>query len=128
MEISIFKRDFPVNIIFSFILIFMVWQFGEISRISGIVLLLCMAFYLFLTIRAAIKSKVEDGGEDTSSDIYKYFNRKLDSIIPSETTSDAILSILFCIVGLTAIILGGDMVVDNASAIASAWGLSDTLI
>ncbi len=127
VEASIFRRDFPVNIAFSLILLFMAWQLGQISRISGAVLLLLMLLYILITIRSAIKGKTE-GEEDTASDIYKYFNRKLDNIIPSQKASDAVLSVLFCIVGLAAIILGGDMVVDNASKIASTWGLSDTLI
>lgn len=127
VEKTIFKRDFPINIIFSFILLFILWQFNEISRTSGIILLVCMAFYLFLTVRAAIKNKIEDDN-DTASDLYKSLADKLGKVICSKTAVDAILSILFCAVGLTAVIFGGDMVVDNASAIASSLGLSDTLI
>ena len=37
-------------------------------------------------------------------------------------------SLLFVGVGLVAIVFGGDMVVDNASKIAKAWGMSDTLV
>lgn len=128
VEKSILKRDFPINIIFSFILLFIIWQFGQISRLSGAILLLCMAFYLFLTIRAAIKNKVEDDGDDTSSDLYKSLSEKLGKVINSQKVVDTVLSIIFCGVGLTAVIFGGDMVVDNASAIAKTLGLSDTLI
>lgn len=127
VEKSIFKRDIPINILFSFILLFLLWQFNKISRVSGAILLLCMAFYILLTIRAAIKGKIEDEG-DTSSDLYKSLADKMSKVIKSRKAVDTILSIFFCGVGLTAVIFGGDMVVDNASAIAKAWGLSDTLI
>lgn len=127
VEKGILKRDFPINIIFSIIILVMTYM-GGISRIGGIILLLCMAFYLYLTIRAAKRGKMEDEGNDTSSNLYKALSRKMESFIPSQTVSGAILSVLFCIVGLAAVILGGQMVVDNASAIARAWGLSDTLI
>lgn len=127
VEKGILKRDFPINIVFSIIVTVMALM-GGISRIGGVILLLCMVFYLYLTIRAAKKGKLEDDGNDTSSNLYKSLMRKMDNFIPSETASGAILSVLFCIVGLAAVILGGQMVVNNASAIASAWGLSDTLI
>lgn len=127
VEKGILRRDFPINIIFSIIVAVMAYM-GGISRIGGIILLLCMAFYLYLTIHAAKKGKTDDDGNDTSSNLYKAISRKMGSFIPSQTVSGAILSVLFCAVGLTAVILGGQIVVDNASAIAKAWGLSDTLI
>jgi cation:H+ antiporter len=37
-------------------------------------------------------------------------------------------SLLFVVLGLAAVVFGGDMVVDNASMIAKAWGMSDTLV
>ena len=37
-------------------------------------------------------------------------------------------SLLFVAGGLAAVVFGGDMVVDNASLIAKAWGMSDTLV
>ena len=37
-------------------------------------------------------------------------------------------SLLFVVLGLAAVVFGGDLVVDNASLIAKAWGMSDTLV
>ena len=37
-------------------------------------------------------------------------------------------SLLFVAIGLGAVVWGGDLVVDNASMIAKAWGMSDTLV
>lgn len=127
IEKGILKRDFPINIALSIIIVFMAYM-GGISRIGGIFLLICMVTYIYLTIRAVKKDKTEDDGNDTSSNLYKTLSKKMHNLIPSHTVSGAILSILFCIVGLTAVILGGQMVVNNASAIARVWGLSDTLI
>ncbi len=127
IEKGILKRDFPINIILSIIIAIMAYM-GGISRIGGIILLICMVTYIYLTIRAAKKGKLDDDGNDTSSVLYKKLSKKMENLIPSETVSGAILSVLFCIVGLAAVILGGQMVVNNASAIARTWGLSDTLI
>lgn len=127
IEKGILKRDFPINIALSIIIAFMAYM-GGISRIGGIILLICMVAYIYLTIRAAKNGKTEDDGNDTSSNLYRKLSKKMDNLIPSQTVSGAILSILFCIVGLAAVILGGQMVVNNASAIARVWGLSDTLI
>ena len=126
VEKSLFKRDFPINILFSFVLLFFVMS-GQISRLGGVILLVCMAVYLFITIRSAKKGNAENS-EDTASDFYKFLNKKMNSFIPSPTAAGTILSILFCAVGLTAIILGGNMVVNSATDIARTFGVSDTLI
>ena len=80
---------------------------GEISRIEGVLLLLGMTVYLIIVIRNALKTRITDQ-TDAKMSLSK--------------------SIIALVLGLAAIIAGGNMVVDNAELIAKAWGMSDTLV
>lgn len=80
---------------------------GEISRIEGVLLLLGMTVYLIIVIRNALKTRITDQ-TDAEMSLSK--------------------SIIALVLGLAAIIAGGNMVVDNAELIAKAWGMSDTLV
>ena len=80
---------------------------GEISRIEGTLLLLGMTVYLIIVVRNALKKRITDQ-TDAEMSLSK--------------------SIIALVLGLAAIIAGGNMVVDNAELIAKAWGMSDTLV
>ena len=80
---------------------------GEISRIEGVLLLLGMTVYLIIVIRNALKTRITDQ-TDAEMSLSK--------------------SIIALVLGLAAIIAGGNMVVDNAELIAKSWGMSDTLV
>lgn len=103
---DILKRDLWWNIGITALLFVLILD-QKISRIEGFILLLGMAAYLFVVIRSAIRNKTEEKPAKMMS-------------VPK--------SILFMILGLTAIIVGGNLVVDNASLIAKALGMSDTLV
>ena len=104
---SIMKRDFPIAIASSVLLLFFLGD-TTLSRMEGLILLGLMALYLIMTVRYAISHPTNDDDEDRS--------------LPMN------VSILYIIIGLAGIIFGGDLVVDNACAIAAAFGLSETLI
>lgn len=103
---EIMRRDIWWNIAISALLLFTMMD-GRISRTDGVILLLGMLLYLFMVISSAIKNRAMDGQEQNLP-LWK--------------------SLLYIILGLATIILGGNMVVTNASRIASALGMSDTLI
>lgn len=103
---EILKRDMWWNIGVSAALLMLIWD-HKISRIEGVILLALMAVYLFVVIRSAMKNRVQDDKLKCMS-------------VPK--------SILAIALGLGAIIFGGNLVVDNASLIAKAWGMSDTLV
>lgn len=104
---SIMKRDFPIAILGSIVLLFFIRDLN-LSRIEGLILLACMAVYLIVTVMSAIKNPVDMDMEDRS--------------LPMHT------SLMYIALGLVGIIFGGDLVVDNACRIAAAFGLSETLI
>lgn len=108
LDRGIMKRDFPVNVIASIIVLVCVFLGKTFGRIDGIVVLIIMAIYLGWVVFSAIKNR------EVSSD-------EVQSLNP-------ILSIVFIVGGLAAIVFGGDLVVDNAVAIALAIGWSETFI
>jgi len=103
---DILKRDLWWNISVSAVLLAMLFD-QKLSRIEGFILLVIFISYIVLMIGSALKNRTE--GEDIKA-----------VSLPK--------SILFIILGLAAVIAGGTLVVDNASLIASSFGLSDTLI
>lgn len=103
---DISKRDLPINIIISIILCLMIMD-GTLSRLEGIILLIGMVAFIGMMVHAALKNR-EDGDEIK--------------------TLSLPMSIVYMIGGLIAVIFGGDMVVDGATAIATMFGLSQNFI
>ena len=95
-------RDLWWNIAVS-VMLFLLLLDGKLSRIEGVLLLAGMAAYLCIVIRD--RSEAESIKQLSIS-----------------------RSILYILCGLIAIILGGNLVVNNASLIAHSLGMSDTLV
>lgn len=83
---------------------------GTLSREEGIILTLCIILYMIWLVRDALKSKKNNESEDKDEKI------------------GAIKTVIFIVVGIAAVAIGGDVVVDSASGIAKSFGLSDQLI
>lgn len=110
---QIIKRDFPFSIIGALILaLFASGIFGsaEITRLGGAFLLILFIIYMIIVIRSALKSKSSFKSEQ-----------------PEKALSIS-KSILFSIIGLSGIIIGGQLVVNSASDIARILGVSETVI
>ncbi len=106
---DLIKRDFPAATISS-VMVLIFCLDGEIQRIEGILLLLCMIIYFILIIKSAFKSK--------------YLYKEAEGEKAPSTSKN----ILFIVIGLGAIIFGGNLVVKNAVSIALDLGLSQTLV
>ena len=104
---DLLKRDMPINIGITALLCVLLLD-GTLSRIDAAILLVLLAAYMFILIRGALKNRVEEEDEKKSLSWVK--------------------SLIFVVVGAAAIIFGGDMVVDNATAIATKLGMSETLV
>ena len=107
-DLEILKRDMPVNIGITVILLLFILD-GRLGRVEGSLLLLGLVVYLFFVVRSALKSR--KNAEEESE-------KKLT--IP--------MTILFIFGGVLAIIWGGDLVVDNAQRIALSFGMSPMLV
>lgn len=109
---NVIKKDYMISIVAATLLLALIggyYYFGKeliLGRIGGICLLVVLIIYLFNMIKgisAEDKKKIES----------KKFSFK---------------DILFIIVGLISVIMGGDLTVDCATVIAKEWGLSDRFI
>ena len=108
MDRDIMKRDFPVNLAASALLLILVIWGRSLGRLDSILLLVLMVAYLVWVVGAALKNR-----ESASEDV-----KKLSPIV----------SVLFIVGGLAAIIFGGNLVVENAKSIAYALKWSETFV
>jgi len=103
---EIIKRDMPIGIAITGALCLMLLD-GELSRIDAAILLVLFAGYMFILIRSALKNRVE---------------------APEQKVMSWTKSLVFTLVGVAAIIGGGQLVVENAKIIAANLGMGETLI
>ncbi len=80
---------------------------SEINRPLGIILLVLFAGYMTVLVLSARKNKTDE---------------------PEEKPLPVWKSLLLIAVGLACIIIGGNLVVENAKSIAAAFGMTETLI
>lgn len=104
---DILKRDLPLNIGITLVLLLFMIDL-KISRLEGVILFAGMVLYLFVLVKNAMKNRTQE--EE---------NTKILS---------PVLSAVAIIGGLAAIIIGGQLVVNSASAIATNRGLSPNLV
>ena len=123
IEKMILKRDFPLSIIVTAALFGVLaiplftgkaqWTapvstvVSEVSRPIGIGLLVIFAAYMAFLIYVSRKNPTE---EDVTENIPVW------------------KSLLLILIGLACIVIGGQLVVENAKSIAAAFGMSETLI
>lgn len=130
VEKSILSREFPFTLLISIILIILssdILLFNSsintINRIDGIILLILFIVFLYYLINSAMKNRKESLCDtETSADL------DMSNIKSIEKSNTMIKSILISVIGIAAIIFGGNLVVDSASNIASSFGVSDQLI
>ncbi|MCH5265185.1 MAG: calcium/sodium antiporter [Lachnospiraceae bacterium] len=117
------KRDFPICLIATLLVFLLAGNLvlagkggnfhdaeaaaGELFRWNGLVLVGAFILYMLYTVRVALKNRTQEQEEEKVS-LGK--------------------SILFILGGLAAIVIGGQLVVNSARALALAWGMSETLV
>lgn len=115
---DIIKRDYPYSI-FATVLLLVFLSIGHIiagkptlNAITGIIMLISFTAYIITLVKSALnKNRV---GE--IKDIEDIKSRPLT------------MSIILIVIGLAGVITGGNLVVDSAAALASSFGMSETLI
>lgn len=119
VERSVMSMEIPMMILTSVILLLLGNSglingsgVNEVSRMSGIFLLIFFLLFMRYTFASA---KRPDLAEPEKTE-------------PSKPTMPVWKSILYVVLGLVALVWGGEKFVDGASAIASAMGLSDAVI
>ena len=111
-ELKISKKvlslDLPFLVILTGILTAFILIGWNISRVEGIILLILIIAYIAYLIYNAQKSK--------------------ESQIVEKPKISPLKSIIYIVCGIAGIIIGADFVVDSASYIAMAFGMSETLV
>ena len=120
---AIIKRDFPFSIIITIVAALFIAEnvikgissitdmtatSGVISRWNALIFLGLFACYLIMTVMSAIKNRVDADDEIEDLSVLK--------------------SIIYIVGGVIAIVIGGQLVVNGAKAIALFCGMSETLV
>ena len=108
------KRDIPMNLIVTFLLVLLGMEYSifgigtdGLNRIDGIILLVLFIAYIWISFRSGKDDGIDpEGGK----------------------TQKLWVSILMILAGLAALVVGGNLFVDNATRIASQFGISDKFI
>ncbi|MBQ3426606.1 MAG: calcium/sodium antiporter [Clostridia bacterium] len=103
----VLKRDFPVCLGIMAVTVLLGLD-GVISRVDGIILLVIFVLYMTVLVVNAVKSHAKDEND--------------------EKPMSPLKSVIFIIIGIASIILGGELVVRSAQSIAKTFGMSETLI
>ena len=104
-------RDFPWNLIATAAVILFIVLFGDsqITRLEGVALLVLFVSYMGYIIYKTLKNRETSNDEEIAE-------------------ISLIKSLIFLVGGLALVVVGGDLVVDSATAIAKSWGASDKLV
>lgn len=102
-------RDFPFSAGIAGLLMVLGGIGMKVGHIDGLILLVIFAVFLYLMVQSAKKAR-----ETASEEEYK--------------TMPAWKCLVFIAIGIAAIALGGNMVVNGASEIARSFGMSENLI
>ena len=109
------RDEFPLSIIAAVLFaVFAIIGIGggsgsHFSRIEGVIFLVLFAWFIISMVRKALANPASNSEDDIK-----------EVSLPK--------SLILSVIGLAGIILGGDLVVDSASAIATSFGISDTLV
>ena len=129
MKVSkdIMKNEFPQSIIIGILLLVLCLdtfifksEANSVGRIDGVILLVLFAGFVFIQIYNALKAIK---GQKSAPD-----GLVLEATDVEVHTLSPLKSVICIVVGLALVILGGDFVVDSATAIARAVGLSEAFI
>ena len=100
------RRDIPIALLVTFLFAAFATTGTQITRVEGIVFLLVFAAYMFYCFKS-------DQGADEAAE---------------EKVRSLFMAILLVLAGLAGLIFGGQLFVNNATAIARAVGVSDKFI
>lgn len=109
VKASTLKQEFPLSILAAILLLAMGYMGMSLNRIEGVILLVIFALFLVWMVWEAKKARN---------------NTEVEEI----ETLPGWKCLIYIVGGIIAIVIGGDLVVDSASNIAAAFGLTQTLI
>jgi cation:H+ antiporter len=112
-QLSSRKFDIPLSLAAPLLLLLPVFHHHEVSRMDGIILLLIFSFFMYKTVRKAIKVRSS------------YKNEEM------EKEGKLLKTGWYCLMvigGLTLLVFGGKIIVNSAITIAKSLGISQAII
>lgn len=128
------KRDIPAVLISTALFVVFVYS-GRLSRLEGVILLICFIAFLWYSIKSGRKN-----GEDTNVPAEEQDVESLNEAALSNSkyyrmlanlkslTQALWFNILLVLASLALLVFGGNMFVDSACYIAKSLGVSDAVI
>uniref|UniRef100_UPI004057401A calcium/sodium antiporter n=1 Tax=Agathobacter sp. TaxID=2021311 RepID=UPI004057401A len=113
VDVQTIKRDIPYSLLAAVVLIVLgVMGTGgmTLGRLDGLALLALFAIFIFMMLRSALKARNNAAEEEV------------------QVEQSVLMSLVSIVGGAAAIALGGDWVVDSASTLAMAFGMTETLV
>ncbi len=115
VEKGMIKKDYPLSIFAAVLLGILsldtiLFKKAEMSlgRMDGVILLIAFAGFMYMTVKAGLENRTEEEEEGKAMSLVK--------------------ALIFIVLGLAGIVIGGDVSVEAAKEIARAFGLSEALI
>lgn len=110
VEKTLLRRDIPLCFVASVLLVLFAFTSDMITRWEGLLLVAFFCGYLFVAYRIAVKDR--KGAQDEI--------REENTPLPK--------LVLYILVGMAALVIGGRVLVDNAASVAREWGVSESVI
>ncbi len=110
------KQDLPFLIIMNLLLLIFAFNLN-ISRIEGLIFLILFSYFLYFTVTSA--KKISSDLDKETATTYELENNSSTSFGKT---------MLFSFIGIVGIVIGGDMVVNAATDIATSFGMSANLV
>lgn len=111
VKVDTLKKEFPFSVICALLLLVFGFVGMDLGRLEGIIMLVIFGGYLINMIISAKKARAASAEAEEDYEVLPVWK-----------------CIIFIIGGAAAIKFGGDFVVNGASTVAAAFGLSQTLI
>lgn len=104
------KKEFPFSILVAVIMLALGYFGMTLGRVDGVLMLAVFVFFLVWMVKAALAAREQPREEEEVKELGN------------------LQCAVYIVLGLAAIIVGGDVVVDSATVIARNFGLSENLI
>lgn len=114
------KKDTPFLILVSLLLVVLGFNLN-LGKIDGLILLIVFTLFLINIVKSSLKGSNNDC-------VYSDGETAVAIDTSVEESFSLPKTILVCILGTVGIVLGGDIVVNSATTIATSFGMSENLV
>lgn len=118
VQVSTLKKDFPISVACAALLLVLGAIGMTLGHIDGIIFIVLFALFIFYMIQSAKKAGTSGDSEEAE------FAAEAEEIEVMSMPK----SVCYIVLGVAAVSFGSDWVVDGATTVAAAMGVSQTLI